>query len=244
MSTVTRGIIFSILLGPFFCWVTVTAETSWSEAQLQIATTLERMKGHLISARENYRRGQIPLAQAHATHPLHEEYKTLPSTFPRDHPWLDQPLREAFTRLQQSVGSQRDVAAIEAEANAVLQLLDQGLRSLLGTEIFHNPQFRSAISAHLLAEIADEYDEAIKDGKVVNIAEYQDAFGFLQRVRALVEQQADRLSPADRPLITALLKTLEEALPSIMPPPSPVSAQAVKQQTAALSELLRKSVEP
>jgi hypothetical protein len=240
----SRGIICSILVGPLLWWVTVAAETSWSEAQLQIATTLERMKGHLISALENYRLGQVPLAQAHVTHPLHEEYKTLPSTFPSEHPWLDQTLREAFTRLQQSIGGHPDVAALEAEVNADIRLLDQGLRSLLGTEIFHNPRFRSALSVHLLAKIADEYDEAIKDGKVVNIAEYQDAFGFLQRLRALVEQQADRLSPADRAPIAALLKSLEAALPSIMPPSSPVSAQVVKQRTEELSELLRKSVEP
>jgi hypothetical protein len=176
----------------------MAADSRWTEAQLQIATTFERIKGPMISARENYTLGKIPLAQAHATHPLHEEYGEVPSTFAADHPALDTALREALTWLQQGIGAQRDAAAFAAAVDALFQRLDHTLHAVLPVEIRASPQFRSAIMAHLIEENGDEYDEAVKDGTVVNIAEYQDAFGFLRRARALMDQLADRLQPGDR----------------------------------------------
>src|SRR3712207_4173143 len=62
----------------------------------EIAAHVELMQGHLIDSLENYQLGNTPLAQAHATHPLHEHYRELPASFAQARPYLDRALREAL----------------------------------------------------------------------------------------------------------------------------------------------------
>jgi len=238
----SRALVLFVCLELLLSQVAVAADNSWTEAQLRMATTFELIKGHLISALENHKLGKIPLAQAHAAHPLHEEYQALPSSFAADHPGLDKALREALTQLQQSMGSQRHAAVMGTEAEAVFQLLDHTLQAVLPAEIRNSLQFRSAVLAHLIEEVGEEYGEAVEDGKVINVAEYQDAFGFLQRVRALLDQLAERLQTGERPPMRGLLKDLEDALPGVMPPSTPVSSEVVEKRAKALVALLQKNV--
>jgi hypothetical protein len=241
MQIVSYTVAVSMLLGLFLAPTAVAADSPWTEDQLKIATTFELMKGHLISARENAKQGKIPLAQAHAAHPLHEEYAELPSTFAADHPALDKTLREDLTRLQQSVGGGRDATALGKAVDGVFKHLDHSLRTVISADIRDSAQFRSAVVIHLVEAIEEEYDEAVDDGKVVNVAEYQDAFGFLQRVRALTNQLADGRQAGDRQQLTSLLKSLEGALPTIAPPASPVSPEVVNMEANALVALLKES---
>jgi hypothetical protein len=241
MQIVSYTMAVSMFLGLFLVPTAVAADSPWTEDQLKIATTFELMKGHLTSARENAKQGKIPLAQAHAAHPLHEEYAELPSTFATDHPALDKTLREDLTRLQQSVDGKHDATALGTAVDGVFKHLDHSLRTVIPADIRESAQFRSAVVLHLLEAIEEEYDEAVDDGKVVNVAEYQDAFGFLQRVRALTNQLADGLQAGDRQQLTSRLKNMEDALPTIMPPASPVSPEVVAKQADALAALLKKN---
>lgn len=241
MQIVSYTMAVSVLLGLFLAPTAVAADSSWTEDQLKIATTFELMKGHLISARENAKQGKIPLAQAHAAHPLHEEYAELPSTFAATHPALDKTLREDLTRLQQSVDGGHDATAIGKAVDGVFKHLDHSLQTVIPADIRESARFRSAVVIHLIDTIEEEYDEAVDDGKVVNVAEYQDAFGFLQRVRALANQLTDGLQAEDRKQLTSLLKSLEDALPTITPPASPVSSEVVNKQANTLVALLKKN---
>ena len=125
--------------------------------------------------------------------------------------------------------------------HGVFKHLDHGSRTVIPADIRDSAQFRSAVVIHLIEAIEEEYDEAVDDGKVVNVAEYQDAFGFLQRVQALTNQLADGRQAGDRQQLTSLLKSLEGALPTIAPPASPVSPEVVNKEANALVALLKKS---
>jgi hypothetical protein len=241
MRTIQRTllpVVISVLLG----WTIANAAASWTDQHLRIATNVEMMKGHLISALENYKIGEIPLAQGHAGHPLAEHYSALPPTFGKDHPDLDQALREALTRFQQGIKAPRDVMTYQREVETTFQVLDRVIETVLPAEVWRASAFQRAVLARLIKEIGEEYGEAVQKGKVVNLPEYQDAFGFLQRARILAEQFSAQFTERDRQRMRSLFTSLEEAIPGILPPSSPRPAQTVKKQTAALVEVLRGGV--
>jgi inorganic triphosphatase YgiF len=170
---------------------------------------------------------------------LHEEYPELPDTLAREHPTLDRQLREALSDLQQGKGSQATSSDVAMQVEAASQLLDQTAGTLIPAETRRAPAFQMGVLIALLEEIAEEYAEAVRDGKVVNPAEYQDAFGFLQRTRALHEPLAGRLPAEDRQRLQTFWKALEEAMPGVMPPASPVSSEAVKGHVTAITTVLK-----
>jgi len=214
----------------------VTALTaSWTHVQLHTAVQVEMMKGHLASSVANYQRGNLPLAQAHAAHPLHEHYQhAFPVHFQHEHPDVAAQLRGALTRLPRSVQASAEAGTYHGEVTHVEQLLDQALTAVVPPAVLTAPAFQAVVMAKLLEEIGAEYSAAIKHGNVVNLPEYQDAFGFLQRVKILVKQ----LPRHDRQLVDALAP-LEAALPAVIPPTRPTPAPVVKQHTTALIKLLR-----
>jgi hypothetical protein len=218
----------------------IGAAAAGMERDVRTAATLEMMKGHLTAALENATHGQTPLAQAHAAHPLQEDYPELPDALAREHPALDGQLREALTRLPQGLGSQATGANVAQQVKAASELLDQAAGALISAETRRTPAFQAGVLSALLDSIAEEYAEAVQDGKVVNLAEYQDAFGFLQRARALHEPLAGRLPAEDRPRLQTLWKALEDAMPGVMPPASPASSEAVEGHVTALTAALKR----
>jgi hypothetical protein len=210
------------------------------ERDVRTAATLEMMQGHLIAALENHKRGQTPLAQAHAAHPLHEHYPELPDTLAGEHPALDRQLSEALAHLQQGLGSQAASGDIATQVEAASQLLDQAAGMLIPAEIRRTPAYQAGVLIALLEEVAEEYAEAVRDSKVVNLAEYQDAFGFLQRARALHEPLTARLPAEDRQRLQTLWKVLEGAMPGVMPPASPTASKAVEGHVDAITAVLKR----
>jgi hypothetical protein len=213
---------------------------SWTDAQLGMATKVEMMKGHLRSALEDYRIGEIPLAQAHVGHALHEEYEAIAPTLGKARPALNKTLREALTRLQQGGGDQRDAATYGKEVESAFRVPDQALEALIPADVRKAPSFWAAVLAHLIEEVGEEYGEAVQDGKLVNLPEYQDAFGFLQRAKAVTKTLPDAFVGNDRQRLQSLLRSLEEAIPGIMPPSTPATSEAVRKHADGLVELLRK----
>jgi hypothetical protein len=239
MRRMPRLWVFLCCCGLLLAWAAAVGAAAAMERDVHTAATLEMMKGHLIAALENSTRGHTPLAQAHAAHPLHEEYRELPDTLAKEHPALDRQLQEALTRLQQGLGSQATGGDVAQQVEATSQLLDQAAGALIPAETRRTPAFHAGVLSALLDEIAEEYAEAVQDGKVVNLAEYQDAFGFLQRARALREPLATRLPAEERARLQALWTALEEAMPGVMPPALPASAKAVEGHVSAITAVLR-----
>jgi hypothetical protein len=239
MRLMPRLWVFLYCCGLLLAWAVPGGAAAATERDVHTAATLEMMKGHLIAALENSTRRQTPLAQAHAAHPLHEEYRELPDTLAKEHPALDRQLQEALTRLQQGLGSQPTGGDVARQVEAASALVDQAAGALIPAETRRDPAFQAGVLSTLLDEVAEEYEEAVQDGKVVNLAEYQDAFGFLQRARALREPLATRLPAEERARLQARWTALEEAMPGVMPPASPASATAVEGHVSAITAVLR-----
>jgi hypothetical protein len=243
MRVIPRTLSVALVWGCLLSWMIVPNSASSGEGMeeyVRVAARVKMMQGHLIASLENHKLGQTPLAQAHAAHPLHEDYGELPDTFAKAHPDLDKMVRDTLARLPQALGKETETSAYAKQVEAAIQLLDQVAIVLIPPDARKLPAFQAAVLTDLLEEIEEEYDEAVKDGKIVNLAEYQDAFGFLRRAHVVKEQLSGQVKGGDQQQMQTLWNALEEAIPGIMPPASPKSSQVVQGHVNALVAILQR----
>ena len=224
-----------VTVGIALAWTIPVLAASWSETELRTAVDIEMMKGHLIAAGENYKRGEIILARAHASHPMEEHHGALP----KGHPTLEKALRQNLTDLYRDIRPGGDVQAYAKRVQETFTLLDTSLKAMIPAGVLQDRTFKITLIARLLEAVDGEYEEAIQEGKVVNLVEYQDAYGFLQRAKALTLDLLGRLKAEDRRRIGGLMTELEEAIPSIMPPPAPTVLEKVREKVSAIGEILK-----
>ena len=89
----------------------------------------------------------------------------------------------------------------------------------------------------VLRSATEEYEEALEDGRIANVVEYQDARGFVLEAERLFATVADELARKDAQAVDVIRASLDElkaAFPSPMPP-----ERAVKETGALLSSLSR-----
>ena len=238
MSAVVRATASLVMtVGIALTWMISVSAASWSETELRTAVDIEMMKGHLIAAGENYKMGEITRARAHASHPMQEHHGALP----KHHPTLEKALRQNLTELYREVRPGGDVQAYAKKVQETFILLDQSVKALIPAEVLQNANFKIALLARLLEAVEGEYEEAVQEGKVVNLEEYQDAYGFLQRAKVLALDLLGRLKAEDRRWMGSLMTELEEAIPSITPPSPPVAPERVREKVSALEEILKRA---
>ena len=178
-------------------------------------TLLGLVEGHLRAGIELYRQGASDMAKTHMKHPGDELYVELePALAARSLDGFAEPLE----RLAVTVEGDRPVADAEAAFAAVLSGIN---RTREAADAALGAKLGSVTSLVRIA--AEEYEIAVKQGRVADPHEYQDAWGFVQAAKALM----GGLSQTDRQRlrqgfddIAAELDGLDVAWPSIVPPES------------------------
>jgi len=160
-----------------------------------LVATLYEMLGHLEASRANLDHGNWTLAQAHAAHPTAEYWASIEAVLrERNLTTLREPLDAALqsARDRTSDAAQRNDAARQAIRDAIETVLGSGE---------HAAAVRAAALAALAEATATELAEGVENGQIVNIEEFQDAWGFFH----VLSQELPRLTDAVPP-------TGEEAL--------------------------------
>lgn len=143
------------------------------------------MAGHVHAGMALYRTGKLEMAAPHLLHPVSETHQAEREGLEElgfDH--------SLYVRVSRALEANRPVVEIknllaETEANLALVTSRAGGDHL-------------TIIEFLLRTIVDEYSLSINDGKLTDIGEYQDAYGFsqvaIEHARALpVSQRGDLL---------------------------------------------------
>jgi hypothetical protein len=92
----------------------------------------------------------------------------------------------------------------------------------------------------LLATASEEYQAAIAEGKVVELAEYQDSRGFVLYSEQLYQNIADQMQQnfsEDHQVIVETMAELKAAWPSVTPPETPVKTPSEVQGLVSKIEL-------
>ena len=208
-----------------------------TEHALYVAA-VEQAKGHLLASREVYRRGQRVRTSVHASHPIQELGYRLWRPVTKVDPDLGARLQTALKEPGNALQAGVPASAYDKLVDQTLALLDRGVARVVPAECSADPNLHARVVHGLLAGIEEEYGEAIADGRVVLEIEYQDAWGFFQRLRArwAALRTALERSPGDLvSIVEREMAVLGRTFRTIDTPSSPVPVERV---TATLNAIV------
>ena len=170
---------------------TTTTLASIPNATLvEFVSNIEQIRGHLDQALINKESGNNTLAQTHTLHPIEEVYSSIEDLLANQDSTLNQTLSAALQNLSSSVTS-AILQDFESQIDYVNMVLNNSVQTLVpSSEFDSNPAFNASVVGRLLHVAAHEYEEAVANGTVKEVVEYQDAQAFIHRAESILSSSA------------------------------------------------------
>jgi hypothetical protein len=167
--------------------------TNSNTTLIHFVSNIEQIIGHIEQAKSNKQAGNNTLVLAHTLHPIEEIYSSIEGQLSNANSALNQTLSSNLNQLSQTaVNSTVDQFNIQAQK--VNGLLNQTIEKVVPVENRNDSTFNLMVVADLLPTAESEYKEAVENGTVKEIVEYQDGQGFVSRAQSVFEQTSSLLS--------------------------------------------------
>jgi len=239
--TLAVVLISIVFLGPRLSW----GQRQPTDEQVSFATNVEKIKGHLTASRELYAAGQAAYAAIHAAHPVQELWSLLQGPLTEASPELAKRLGELLEKPGQEIDAKVPQKQYEATVKQVSATLDEAFRRVVPARMRASRGLTVKVIVALLKDVAEEYEEGFKEGKVTQVVEYQDAYGFFLRSQTLyrgIARPLGKKAPEVGNRIERSLAVLAKGFARVMPPSTPLSAAQIKEEVLRVSaELSRVS---
>jgi hypothetical protein len=157
------------------------------DSKLEFAGTLEETLGHFWALEMNLDENNTELAVVHATHPISELYETMSEHLeatPEFNAKLEQTLLELKDNASTKVTRSDAQSAIDDAKNIIQEARD----IVIGDELSEDSAFKAQLINGLLETSKVEYAEAIENGAIVEMAEFQDGSAFIWRSQQIFEE--------------------------------------------------------
>jgi hypothetical protein len=177
---------------------------------------LEQMKGHLDASILNVQNNNRILAVAHALHPIEEIVDVINSRLVQTNETLTKDFSGKLNKYVQTVRSD-NLNKIIIEKRELEKLLKNALDQSISLEKRNNRDHILNVTADLITIASEEYAEAMSQGKIINLLEYQDGQQFFNRAINLLDKSQAYLSENDKNYFTGLNK-LKKGLDSKIDP--------------------------
>lgn len=177
----------------------VTDLTSSNTTKLvDFVSNIEQIRGHLEQAISNKQAGNNILVLAHTLHPIEEIYSNIEGQISDANSTLNQTLSSNLNQLSQMANNSTP-DQFNMQVQKVNGLLNQTVEKVVPIENRNNDTvaFNLVIVADLLATAETEYKEAVENGTIKEIVEYQDAQGFVSRAQSIFEQTLPAMKPQE-----------------------------------------------
>ena len=195
--------------------------------QIEYVYNIEQMKGHLEQAIMNKVDGNNTLTSAHILHPIVEIYDFIEAPLVTVDSNLNHTLYTSLNALSQNV-EKLDVSQFTEEVEKSNQMLNDAIKRIVPQE---NSTLNLIVASWLFDVANTEYESGVRDGKIIEMVEYQDASAFISRAESLVKDAM--------PMLNHTMKSsAEDALSLISPLKSEMQNKADIQ--APISELKQK----
>ena len=159
---------------------------------VDFVSNIEQIKGHIEQAIANKQAGNNTLAQAHTLHPIEEVYSSIEPQIANTNNTLNQTLSSNLSELSQMV-SNSTVDQFNMQAQKVNGLLNQTVEQVVPVEAKNNAAFNLMVVADVLPIASTEYGEAVENGTVTEIIEYQDGQAFVSRTQSVFGETSSRI---------------------------------------------------
>lgn len=187
------------------------------EEHEEFITNAEFIKGHLQQAIANKQAGEMSLAVAHSGHPIEEVFTLMKGPLEDVSEERAMDLEDALEALQDAVQTDTNEAFAQ-KVEDINGMLDEAIQLYAGEEADETAT-RVAVIKGLIETAGVEYSEAVADGEIIEMIEYQDASAFIDRanvtfvgIRAdLPEHEADEIAEFFDQLLDAIAANADPA---------------------------------
>ena len=174
--------------------------------QIEYVYNIEQMKGHIEQAIMNKEDGNNTLTRAHILHPIVEIYDFIEAPLVTVDSNLNHTLYTSLNALSQNV-EKLDVSQFTEEAEKSNQMLNDAIKRIIPQE---NSTLNLIVASWLFDVANTEYESGVRDGKIIEMVEYQDASGFISRAESLVKDAI--------PMLNQTMKSSAEDVLSLISP--------------------------
>ena len=161
---------------------------------VEFVSNIEQIRGHLDQALINKESGNNTLAQTHSLHPIEEVYSSIEDQLVNQNSTLNQTLSAALQNLSSTV-TNAQLQDFESQIDYVNTLLNNSVQTLVpSSELSNNPAFNASVVGRLLHVAGHEYEEAVANGTIREVVEYQDAQAFIHRAESIFSSSASNIN--------------------------------------------------
>jgi hypothetical protein len=161
---------------------------------------LKQMKGHLDASIINVQSNNSVLAVAHALHPIEEIVDIINNRLIQTNETLTNEFSNKLNQYVQTVKS-NDLNRIMKEKTELERLLNNALDQSISLEKRNNREYVLNVTAELITIASEEFNEAMYNGQIINLLEYQDGQQFIKRAIMLLEESQALLFDNDKKYI-------------------------------------------
>lgn len=182
---------------------------------------LQIVRGHLRAGDELYASGDREMGAQHLRHPQAEILTTLAPAFASYGATDFEAAIDALANAGESGAAPAEVSALHMEAVQEIMAAAAAANATLADKLL--------AVAKTLTVAGDEYSVAVVDGKIDNLHEYHDAYGFIATAIGDLEAMKGETA-AEKDAIAKVLeqaKSAQTAAPRVTPPPELAPASVI-----------------
>ena len=165
---------------------------------------IEQMIGHLDASVENVQNNNNVLAVAHALHPIEEIVDQINERLDQTNATLTKEFSDKLNQYVLTVRSNNLIKTI-TEKTQLEKLLNDALEQSITLDTRSKCGYILNVTAELINVASEEYTEAMRDGKIINLLEYQDGQQFFKRAIILLEKSQALFSDNYKKYLTKVI---------------------------------------
>jgi len=213
---IRRTIIMTSILTVAVALVATTPHIAYGEdigipERLEFGAALEETLGHFRALELNLDAGNEELAMTHATHPVAELYDSMKPTLVAADPALDRKLGSILGELRDKASTKVSRSAAQSAIDDAKEAVEEARMAVIGADLSSDPAFKLNLMATLLETSIAEYGEAVSDGRITEMAEFQDGSAFVWRAEQILRTMEDDLGEDDYEELVEVFGEINEA---------------------------------
>ena len=166
---------------------TDTTTTGLNSTQVDFVSNIEQIRGHLNAAVMNKEAGNNSLAKSYILHPIAEIYSTIEPSISNINSTLNNTLASDLSQFSQMVNAS-SLDKFDEQNKKINGTLNQTIQQIIPRDAISNSSFNLGVVSDLLSIAETEYGEAVENGTIKEIVEYQDGQAFISRAQNVVTQ--------------------------------------------------------
>ncbi len=168
-----------------------------ADEKLEFAGTLEETLGHFWALEMNLDEANSELALVHATHPISELYETM-STHLEANPEFNEKLGKTLLELKDNANTKVTRNDAQSAIEDAKEIIQEARDIVIGDELSNDSAFKAQLINSLLETSKVEYTEAIENGEIIEIAEFQDGSAFIWRSQQIFKEIRDDIENSNK----------------------------------------------